>query len=413
MSLYIGKNHSSVGLRKFVAYIIFIICPIFSLPLLFYEGCKNKRYAYWLFAFFMGICSLLLVPPYDDLFRNFKIYTDWIEGASWNDFLLYLSYNVKFDFLVYLLEWICQSFGLSFGSVRLILVFISYFLFFYVFDSFCKEQYASMKDRYRCFWMILLIMPFLSISTGLRYGTAACIFSYVFCMWFIFNKYCWWHYLFLIVGVCTHFSMLILVLALFVSFFMPNNMRKSIFFLIFFVLIIGSNLFSLLIELLPISDSLNDYLLDYTEGRYSDGSYLEGHNIFFWIPYVARYLVVLMFFCVICKEVPYNKETKILYVIFLLFALTLPYHALNKRIDYFFTLLGGLYILKYVGTRKLFLNLLMLYTVFTILISWRGYTITRWYGLFAPVPIAISMDYDQKWVNENINYRGERIVYDR
>lgn len=413
MPLCINESYATVSCRKIVRCAIFIICPILSLPLLFAECYNNKRYAYWLFALFMGVCSLLLVPPYDDLFRNFKIYTDRIEGVSWPDFILYLSYNVKFDFFVYLLEWIYQSLGMSFGWVRLTLVFVSYLLFFYLYDSFCKEQYTSIKDRRRCFWMILLIMPFLSISTGLRYGMAACLFSYVFCMWFIFKKYYWWHYLLLIMGVFTHFSMLMLVLVLLISSFMPNNMPKAFWWIVFFALVTCSSKCAPLLEYLAISDSWSDYLLKYTEGRYSDGSYLEGHNIFFWIPYVARYLVVLMFFCAICRNVPYNKETKIMYVIFFLFAITVQYHALNKRIDYFFTLLGGLYILKYVGVRKLFFNVLMLYTIFTILISWRGYTITRWYYLFAPIPIAISMDYDQKWVNENINYRGERVVYDR
>lgn len=399
--------------RKFITCVIYFICPVLSLPLLFKECYNNRRYAYWLFAFFMGICSLLLVPPYDDLYRNYKLYTDWIEGVSWSDFILYVSNNVKFDFVVYLLEWIYQRIGLSFGFIRLTLVFISYLLFFYIYDLFCKYKSILSEDRRLYFWMILLIMPFLSISTGLRYGIAACLYSYVICMWFIFNKYSWWHNLLLIIGVCAHFSMLMLIMVLLVSYFMPNNMSKTFFLLVFCLLILCSSLFPLLLGYLPISDSLNEYLLSYTEGRYSDGSYLEGHNIFFWIPYFARYLVVIMFFYVIYKKVPYNKETKIMYVIFFLFAFTVSFHALNKRIDYFFTLLGGLYILKYVGVRKLFFNLLMLYTIFTILVNWRGYTITRWYYLFSPIPVALTMDYDQKWVDENINHRGERMVYDR
>lgn len=413
MSLKVEKYNITIGIIKIITCVIFIICPVFSLPLLLVECYNNKRYAYWLFALFMGICSLILVPPYDDLYRNFKVYTDWIEGSSWSDFILYISLNIKMDFLIYLMEWVYQSLGLSFGLVRLTLIFVSYLLYFYLYDSFCENQYFTLNDRRYCFWMILLIIPFLSISTGLRYGIAACLFSYVFCMWFIFKKYYWWHYFLLIIGICSHFSMLMFVMLLFMSFLMPNKMSKLFFLSVFSVLVVCSNLFSVLLEYLPIPATLNDYLLSYTEGRYSDSNYLNGNNIFFWIPYIARYLIVFMFFYMIYKRVPYNKETKIMYMIFLLFAFTISFHELNARVDYFFTLLGGLYILKYVNINRLFLRLFIFYTVFTIFISWRGYTITKWYYLFTPIPIVISMDYDQKWVDENINYEGKRIVYDR
>ena len=51
-------------------------------------------------------------------------------------------------------------------------------------------------------------------------------------------------------------------------------------------------------------------------------------------------------------------------------------------------------------------NFYLVYTfniVLSLVIGWRIHTITRWPYLFAPFSVALSKDYDENWIHENID----------
>ena len=188
--------------------------------------------------------------------------------------------------------------------------------------------------------------------------------------------------------------------------------HKPIFYLVFGILFFVSQSFGLLVSVLPLGE-LNDYLVSYTEGEYASTEYLEGHNIFFWLPTIGHYTCNILFFAIFCKNVPITKQTSLVYNLFLLTAFTSAFFAVNGRVMAYFYYYGIFFLMKYAGMSKLkvLFKTYVFLTLFGFMLEWRKHTITRWYYLFSPYPVALSMDYDDNWVMNNVNPNGELYIY--
>lgn len=361
----------------------------------------------------MGLCAILLVPPNADLYRHWKIY-ETISMMDWGEFLLYMSYNIKIDFLLYFLEFVFTRYEISFGFVRFLLVFIASLLFLRIYDYFIKSEQKESCDRLLVFGFVLLIIPFSALATGLRFTFAAVIVSFYICKRYVFHKKKFFDFLLLILAIYFHFSILMIIMLIIMKILKLYIPRKSFFYFILGVLFIISNSLNLLFSYLPLGD-LGNYLLNYIEGEYSDTSYLSGFNIFFWLPVVFGYTVNILFIFLFCKNVPINKDTSIVYNHFLLYAFTSSFFALNGRVQFFFFLYGIIFFIKYVSVSKvkMLFHIYLMYTIFTVLVGWRMHTITRWYYLFSPLPVALTMDYDDNWIFENIDPSGSPYIYNR
>ncbi len=284
------------------------------MPMVINRCYKQKKNAYILFALFMGLCAILLVPPTADLYRHWKIFGT-ISMMDKNEFFLYLSYNIKIDFLLYILEFIFTRYEISFGFVRFLLVFVASLLFLKLYDYFSDSEQKGSYDRLFVFGFVVLIIPFSAIATGLRFTFAAVIVSFYICKRYVFHKKSFFDFLLLILAVYFHFSILMIIMLIIMkmlNFYIP---KKSFFYVIFGALLVISNSLNLLLSYLPLGD-LGNYLVNYTEGRYSDTSYLSGFNIFFWLPVIFGYAVNVLFIILFCKKVPINKDTSIVYNLF-------------------------------------------------------------------------------------------------
>ena len=88
-----------------------------------------------------------------------------------------------------------------------------------------------------------------------------------------------------------------------------------------------------------------------------------------------------------------------MYNLFLLWAFTSNYSAINGRVQFFFYGVGVFYLL-YNAKLK---NIQIVFGVFLFsiitgqVIGYRKHTVTRWPYLFAPYPVALQMDYDVNW----------------
>ncbi|WP_148373156.1 EpsG family protein [Bacteroides bouchesdurhonensis] len=394
-------------------WLVFFICPVLAMPMVINRCYKQKKNAYILFALFMGLCAILLVPPTADLYRHWKIFGT-ISMMDKDEFFLYLSYNIKIDFLLYILEFIFTRYEISFGFVRFLLVFVASLLFLRLYDYFSNLEQKGSYDRLFVFGFVVLIIPFSAIATGLRFTFAAVIVSFYICKRYVFHKKSFFDFLLLILAVYFHFSILMIIMLIIMkmlNFYIP---KKSFFYVIFGALLVISNSLNLLLSYLPLGD-LGNYLVNYTEGKYSDTSYLSGFNIFFWLPVIFGYAVNVLFIILFCKKVPINKDTSIVYNLFLLYAFTISFFALNGRVQSFFFLYGIVFLIKYVGVLKVkrLFQIYLLYTVLAVFVGWRIHTITRWYYLFSPFPVALTMDYDDNWIYENIDSSGSPYIYNR
>lgn len=387
---------------SFFAWIIFFLSPILSFPFAI-NGCyRNRKNAYLLFALLMGVCALLLYPPRADSYRHYLQFSD-IALMDWGDLLLYLSLKLKPDFLLYILEYYFVSIDLSFGYIRFFLVVIAYVLYLKLYDYFCKSPDFEQVSRKKIFWFVILIVPIATISNGLRYGFAAVLISFFICKRYIFLKKTIWDYLLVVISLCFHFG-IILIMPLLVlrscGFYIK---RKVLFILLFIFLFFISNTFALIVSILPLGD-LSSILQMYTEGKYADTSYLSG-NFFFWLPIIFNNVVQFLIAYLCVKRMPCNKGTSLVYNLFLLWAFVSSFYSVNGRVMFFFSLYGLLFLIAYQKGRML-KNFYLVYTfniVLSLVIGWRIHTITRWPYLFAPFSVALSKDYDENWIHENID----------
>lgn len=390
-------------LDKSSLIVAFLCSPVLSLWFVFTECCNNKRYAYILLSLFMGLLSMLVCFPWSDLYRHYLEYIQ-ISRFDWSDFLNYQSLNIKMDFLLQWMEYIYSHIGLSFGFIRFTFIFVVYLLYFNIYNLYCQMQYSStFLRRLYCLGVIMLFIPFATISNGLRFGFAISLFAYVMCHWFIFEKRNYWDYIILLLSVYTHMAILIFLFMVLLSMLMPNRLNKKIFLLILFISFQSSYLILNYSSYLPFSYELNRYIAFYTEGRYStmDG-YMTGGNIFYWILVAGPYVLLLIYFLYIYAYVPYNKQTKLIYVLFLLYGFTSSFFALNARVMHVILLVGGLYLLRYLDFKKSFIMILLIYTIGINVVQWRKYWHSHWYYLFTPIPVALTGDFSDEWVNENI-----------
>ena len=79
----------------------------------------------------------------------------------------------------------------------------------------------------------------------------------------------------------------------------------------------------------------------------------------------------------------------------------------------YFDYYGIFFLMKYAGMSKLkvLFKTYVFLTLLGFMLEWRKHTITRWYYLFSPYPVALSMDYDDNWVMNNVNPNGELYIY--
>lgn len=400
----------STRLDKATLLFLFLFSPMLSLFSLFRECYNNKKYAYILISIFFGLCAMLVLPPKGDSYRHalnfFKI-----QNYTWYDFQMFLSSQIKFDFLLWLLEFVYAKIGFTFSFVKFTLVFIGYILYLNIYDSLCIHIYKTPKQRCYCFWIILLIIPCMSIAYGLRYGFAASLVAFVVSRWYVLRKYDWWNFVLLIVALFFHFGILMILLLLVAVKFAPNSMTKWMFCLLMGFSMLVSESLNLIVQYIPFSQDLHDYLLTYTEGEWKDASALSGFNMFFWFPIIAKqYVLQLIILYYTLRYLPYNRNTKFLFWLFILWTFSSSFFAINQRVGVLIPYVGGVFLLYYIGIRSMLLKSLLITTIFINVMDWRVYTVNHWYYLFAPVPVSIVTDYDEDWVDKNVTVEGSLYV---
>lgn len=110
--------------RKNILIVFFILFPLYTLPWIVQGMMRLEKWAFVLWAFFMGLVGILY-PPVGDIYqytKDFYIY----EGCSWEFFLELLS--LKFDFLLPLLSYFIGLIGWNFDISRFIYNFLSYLI---------------------------------------------------------------------------------------------------------------------------------------------------------------------------------------------------------------------------------------------------------------------------------------------
>ena len=95
--------------RKYLVLpiLLFILCPIMSLPFIFYYISKRKYEAMTLLSLFMALCSMLW-PPTGDLYRRHNMMYFEFQKMTTDQFVAFIS--MQFDFVLYLISFfVCEA----------------------------------------------------------------------------------------------------------------------------------------------------------------------------------------------------------------------------------------------------------------------------------------------------------------
>lgn len=170
----------------------------------------------------------------------------------------------------------------------------------------------------------------------MRYGFAATLISLVLCRRYLLNKTGLIDYIIIVVAIFVHFATIFVVPLLVANKLKIFPHTKKLLD-IFVVLFLISSSLPLILQLFPLGE-INNYLLMYTEGKYSDTSYLSG-NVFFWLPIWIGQVASLSLFVFFILYVPISHQSSIMYNLFLLWAFTSNYSAINGRVQFSFMVL--------------------------------------------------------------------------
>ena len=394
--------------RKYLALpiLLFILCPILSLPFIFYYISKRKYEAMTLLSLFMALCSILW-PPTGDLYRHNMMYYEF-QKMSIDQFIVFIS--MQFDFILYLISFSFAKLGLPFEYIRAILVFVVYQMTFWTFRD-CLRQNPNLDKSYMLFFLLFFLsVLFFVITQGLRYGFAIYLFAFGAYLYLIdknsIGLFC------MILSIFVHYSLIpYLLLLLFVKFVANVSSFKIVILSAICIFTFSSSIGESIINVLPIGDELNRTLLIYTSGYYS-GEFLDDHSLFYQL---SRILTSVMVYPLIYFVVRNDIEGEMHKYAKWLVVLIAIYYAISStlfmRISQFFIPIGlCIFVLLYSSKFKRYSLLVLLCGILSfvsqIYTFRREATISREYMLFCPVAVSLSSEYTYDWIMDNVYEDG-------
>lgn len=377
---YIINDYSNVrkkGMISIVAFNIFLISPLFSLPFIFWGIYKNERFSLFLAALFFGIVTYM-IKPYSslDISRYYEAY-DFISKNNLKDFISFLK--TENDYLFYCIYYIFSLFGLKFQYVLLFLSTTCFYLSFLVFDNISKHLTLNMSknQNFLFFILFLLSLPVLSLISTTRFSI-----GYTFFMLYVYHKLVKkdiLSYVFLALAIFTHFAYIIYLPFLLVTSKIKNKKLLPILIFSLAVLSMGVPIDKIIEIVSNVLPSLSLKMITYIQTY--ENTYIK---IFSSIQLIPVYLSIL-FLILYYKYIPSN----ILYLFLstlILVVLTLPFNMIiyDRFIQVFkpilaLTLVFTFYNKKLLGAKKSLIKVLslMLYLPFSMYYAYTFYIIYR------------------------------------
>ena len=355
----------------------------------------------------MGLCAMLW-PPTGDLYRHNMTYFDFHE-MSVDQFLDFME--LRFDFVLYVVSFSFAQISIPFEFIKFLFVFIAYKLTFCVFeDCLCRNPHIGRLNAVGCF-IVFFSVQFFTIVQGLRFGFAASLLAFGSYQYLVRRKRL--GMLYIAVSCITHFSVIPVVLVLFIA--RLGIKIKSLWIVVLSVvclLCLNPRVLQSIIDILPINAVAYAALSGYVTG-YWGGEFLEDHSVQYQI---AKYLGHLMMYPLLYFTIrngsgqPFSQFAKLLIVIVCAcFAIS---DTLYFRIAILFIPVGVF--LFFIGSRgylslKVYLLLLCgcLSFVSQIYAFRREAAISREYMLFYPVPFGFSTTFSEQWIDQHVYDNGE------
>lgn len=393
------------------AIIIFIIFPLYSVPLIIKGMWKQKKWAFVLWAIFMGLIGIL-VPPTGDFYRYTMDY-EMYKGLDWNDFWLLAS--LKNELMLPLISYFISKLSLNFDISRFIYNFLGYFLLGLTYlDIVHNNVYLQyLKSKKNAIYALGFFIFFSFSVFCFRYYLSAMFFLYGAYLVVYKKKKCgWW-----LVGLAifNHLSYVVQAVALLLQqchFFKFG--KKTVVFLVLISFCLDSSFIIEIFNLLPL-EFVSQYMV-YLDGYWA-GDFLENHS---WKYKLLMFITNLVqYFCILVYILQYRKADRnyvsLTNAMLLLTTISTPFVTINGRF-----LVVMMYFVKvhllviYDNTKKMRKYLMILFWL-TMLSNMLGIVGFRRQIQVSDLSIlfystsfhVLNHTYDTDWIDRNVSEDGD------
>lgn len=216
---------------------IFILSPFLSVPVLLYNIYKNNRIANYLLIGLLSIISYLYIPSFtNDKLKYLVRYEDF-KRMSLTEYFSYLVVTKRPDFLFESLNFIFSKLNIGIENLFFLVTFTTLCLMFKITESLLNSGLNRFSNKLLVFVLFIVTISLQNIFSGIRFYFALSIVLTSIYFLLIEHKSKKFIVIFLI-GIFTHFSMLLLLPCILVVKYFKNINFKIIFgisFLFFFI----------------------------------------------------------------------------------------------------------------------------------------------------------------------------------
>lgn len=421
MLIPLFKKNIKIPVESVIVSVLFILQPFLSLPFLLFQILKrgNKIY-YSLLSLLFGLFAYSMVPM-GDLYRHYS-YMYWMQDTIDSSAFFYDLIS-SFDYIIKLSLYICFKLGITPQLISLLIVFISFQIIFYLYNTSLKIN-TQLGKSWRLIFLLLLIFTqdFLISATKLRFPLGLSFLILTIGYAILFNKI---KYKFYILSFLSHFSALIFFPILYL--YKKSSLSKTRKFFIITIIIapftelVIQTLFSFIYELYGSHSDIMIKLNSYINGYWAE-DFFKDYSINKVIHHYIKmglYFSILLYFLIIKNN---NKRRKIIYLTLSFINLTLTFPNIFNR---FFTvgLVVGIiaimleFIPRVSLTKKILVSVILFLSSLNFMANL--YAHNKWYSLsflneatYQSSFYILNNKYERNWIDAHIDHTGAIINYD-
>ena len=390
-----------------ITFLLFMVYPLLSLPLILKGMLDNKKWGFFFFACFMGMIGMLY-PPTGDFYRYTEEYI-YIKDFNWEQFKDFIL--IKQECLLPSISYLFSRLNVPFDYSRFIYNFIAYYLLGLIYiDEINKNVHYIKRNS------IYFLGMFISFSLSLylfRFFFSMILYAYgTYNIVYKRKKQGW---IFVILSILNHFSFIVFLVILILTKLLHFKFRKWIVVLMcILAFTISSDLLINLFTFMP-ADIVNRYSI-YLDGYYA-GTYLEDHSLRYRI--LMALSSAITYAAAIIYIITYDKKSikngSIVNGVLLVTTLSSPFSAIAYRFATVLLLFIKIQFLNaFNRTRKqckylliLFL-LTMLSNIMGLWSSRREISISDLSLIcYASTPQILMHTYSEQWINKNVYENGD------
>jgi len=286
--------------KSFGKYLMFLLSPILSLPLILRDLYSNKNSSLILISLTFGIVSFLYIPRESNDKAYYHLLYENLSSLDIQGFFIFLS--EKPDFLFYTLLYLFSKSGIPIQFLFLFITALTVWIWLFSFRKFTNHNNLKTKDYFIFLTLILISFSIDHLISGVRNYLA---FSFIL-LGFLssgINNNKTKGLLYIILAIAIHFSSIIFLPFYFIFILFPKryNFYKFLFIFSFIFIITPRELLLQFADQLKLPSAIQNkaesYLgeKDFIENSLSIGNFNNYLKIFFyelWTFFAWAYLFI-------------------------------------------------------------------------------------------------------------------------